>query len=122
LGDASLRGNFVVQQVTNTLGQKRLTIAATGVDISLSSALQHVVSNAQGVLLILPDGIAGQLSGTVNLGSLLPAGIPLSGTFGVSINRTGAAATETVTVGGRQLLPDLPTGPYVPFSATTSTL
>ena len=67
-------------------------------------------------------GLAGQLSGSVNLGSALPAGITLSGTFGLAINETQQAVAESLTVGGTAVSINLPAGPYVSISATNAKL
>ncbi len=67
-------------------------------------------------------GLAGQLSGTVDLSGLLPSGIDLSGTFGFAINETGQAVAESVTVGGQAVSINAPAGPYLQISATGARL
>ncbi|MEX1357603.1 MAG: VCBS repeat-containing protein, partial [Gaiellaceae bacterium] len=116
LGDASLVGSFVVEQTTNTLGQRRLVLAASGVTVSFGAT--SVLSGAEGVLVVQTAGVAGQLSGTVDLSSFLPAGVTFLGTFGLAVNRTSQAVGETVTVGGRTIVVDLPAGPFVRLSGT----
>ena len=77
----------------------------------------RVLDHGEGVLLVLPAGIAGQVSGHVDFSSLVP-GVTLLGTFGLAINRTNARVTESVTVGARTLSLDLPAGPFVRIFGT----
>ncbi|HEX6130210.1 MAG TPA: VCBS repeat-containing protein, partial [Actinomycetota bacterium] len=121
IGEAELRGNFLVQSATNTLGQRRLTIAASNVSIKLSSSGPALLTGGEGVLLVLPGGLAGQLGGSIDLGTLIP-GVTLLGTFGVAINRTNQAINETVTVGGQSIVVNLPAGPFLRFSGNGVTL
>ncbi len=109
-GDAHFSADILVQQTTNTLGQRRLVIAVSDLTVRFGSTT--VFQHADGLLLLLPGGVAAQVSGEVLLGNLIP-GVALQGTFGLAINRTNARATESVTVGGRTLSIDLPAGPYV---------
>ncbi len=116
LGDATLLGNVSIEQSTNNLGQRRLAIGVTGATVSVGST--QLLSNGQGALLILTDGIAGQLSGTVTTAGLLPPSISISGTFGIAINRTGHAIDETLAVAGQSVTLDLPAGPYTRLFGT----
>ena len=111
IGQASLTGDFSIEQTTNSLGQHRLAVGVANATISVGTT--QLISNGQGALLILPAGIAGQLSGTISTAGLLPASIGIVGTFGIAINQTPLAVDETVTVGDTAIALDLPAGSYV---------
>src|SRR5207247_3891497 len=93
----------------NQAGQRRRTIAVSNGSLTVGPI---GVTGVQGVLVVLPDGLAGSLSASINLGGL-GAGVTFSGTFGVAVNQTARAVNERVTVGGTTLTLDLPAGPYV---------
>src|SRR5439155_14650945 len=104
-----LTGNFALERTVNQAGQGRLTIAVSNGSLSVGSI---GVTGVNGVLVVLPDGLAGSLSASINLGGLV-SGVTFSGTFGVAVNQTARAVNERITVGGATLTLDLPTGPYV---------
>jgi hypothetical protein len=93
-------------------------LAGSEISIDLSDTITNVISGASGMLVILDDGLAGQVSGKVELASLLPSGVDFSGTFGVAINDTDRSVTEEITIGDETLVLDLPRGPYVRVSGT----
>ncbi len=115
---ATFSGSFAIEQTTNSLGQRRVAVAFSNGTVSLGTVLPNVLTNAQGVFVVLPaisgnpgsGGFAGTLSGTVNL-ALVPE-LHFAGTFGLSVNQTNRRITETVTVGGRTLVLDVAAGPY----------
>src|SRR5205807_4646783 len=102
-------GSFAIQPATTGTGARQTVIAATGLSVDLSSSLTGIVTGGQGILVILPGGLAGQLSGTVHTGSLIP-GASLAGTFGFAINQTSSQVSESVTVGTQTVSLDLPAG------------
>ena len=125
VGDFKLTGNFVVESQTNTGGQRRITLAASGVNVTnldgqpLFGAVS--VTDGAGLLLVLPDpdgtgpmtgGLAGTLSASVDLSGLM-GGVTVRGTFAVSINQTRRAITESVVLANERLTLDLPAGPYL---------
>ena len=112
----TLQGSFAVQQST-AAGQTEVTIAATGVQLSLGSTLSDVLTDGQGLFVVLPTGIAGELQGTVNASGLVP-GVQFSGTFGFAINETGAAVTRSLSVGGQTVSLNLAAGNYAQVSGT----
>ena len=116
VGGVTLKGSFAVQQSTSA-GQTEVTIAATGVALSLGTSLPNVLTNGQGLFVVLPTGIAGQLQGTVNASGLVP-GVQFSGTFGFAINETGVAVTQSLSVGGQTVSLNLPAGTYAQVSGT----
>src|SRR5205085_8646719 len=90
-GAVTVGGSFLVQQTTNSLGAARTILAISGGHVDLSSSLHNVLTNVNGALLMTAGGVAAQIAGTVDLSGVLPAGIALEGTFGLSINQTAAA-------------------------------
>ena len=112
----TLQGSFAVQQST-AAGQTEVTIAATGVALSIGTSLPNVLTAGQGLFVILPSGIAGQLQGTVNASGLVP-GLQFSGTFGFAINQTGSAVTQSLSAGGQTVSLNLPAGNYAEVSGT----
>jgi len=122
LDGTQLAGDFAIEQTTNNLGQHRTTIAVANVHVTLPSSTGDILSDGQGVLLLLSDGIAGQLSGSINAAGLLPSSVGLVGTFGIAINKTGHAVDESVTVGGRTIAISLPAGPFLRISGTGAQL
>ncbi len=112
----SLEASFAIEQTTNALGQRRMLIAVSGGKVSLGDAFPDVLTGVRGVLLRLPDGLAGQIEGTIDLGDTLP--VQFSGSFGFAINQTGQAIAESVEVGGETLAVDLPAGPFVRIAGT----
>ncbi|HXG49304.1 MAG TPA: hypothetical protein VNO52_16895, partial [Methylomirabilota bacterium] len=106
----TLSGLFAFEQVTNSLGQKRVRVAATHVGLSLGGVVE--VEDGQGSFLLGPDGLAGSISATVRLNNL-PEGVEFSGRFGLSINKTSRSVNETFTVAGQNITLNLPAGPYL---------
>ena len=105
----------VVLQKTTSAGQSRLVIAVANLTVQFGSTT--ILRNGQGMLLVLPGGVAAQLSGTIDFSTLVP-GVTLLGTFGLAINRTTADVTESIAVGGRTISLNLPAGPYVRIFGT----
>ena len=104
-------------QQSTAAGQTEVTIAATGVALSLGSSLPNVLTGGQGLFVVLPTGIAGELQGTVNASGLVP-GLQFSGTFGFAINETGAPVTQSLSVGGQTVSLNLTAGNYAEVSGT----
>ena len=112
----TLQGSFAVQQST-AAGQTEVTIAASGVQLSIGTSLPNVLTGGQGLFVVLPSGVAGQLQGTVNASGLVP-GLQFSGTFGFAINQTGSAVTQSLSVGGQTVSLNLSAGNYAQVSGT----
>src|SRR5205085_6458249 len=67
VGGIDLHGNFLIEQTTNQLGQKRTTIATTGLTVKIGST--DLLTNASGAIILVPGtaptgGLVGQISGT----------------------------------------------------------
>ncbi len=95
VGSESLTGNFALQKVTTSRGVATESLVASGISVYLGDGSTGVqISNAGGSLLILPTGIAMDVSGAATL--LGVSGLTLGGTLDVRFNNTGAAVDETV--------------------------
>ena len=117
----TLTGAFAIQQSTSSTGQTQVALAATGVSVSFGSTIGTVLTGGQGLFVILPSGIAGQLSGTVSLGSVIP-GVTLGGTFGFAVNQTSVPVQESLSAGGQTVSLNLPAGPFSEITGTGVTL
>ena len=123
VGDLSIAGAFTVERATSSTGDTRTVLGLTGGIVSLGGS--QLVTGVQGALVVIPGatgGIAASLSGTVDLSSVLPSSVQVSGTFAVAINQTSARVSENVTVGSTVVVLDLVAGPYVSVSATGAVL
>ena len=78
----------------------------------------QILSGGQGVLIVLPGGLAGEISGTVSLDTLTGGAVKLGGTFALAINQTGAAVTESTALNGETLTLNLPKGPFIRIAGT----
>jgi hypothetical protein len=120
IGGVVLTGDFLVEQTTNQVGQRRLTIAATGVSLTVGDI---AMTEGEGILLVFPErtlpdgtvqpgGIAGSLSARLDLDGLID-GVSFSGSFGIAINQTSRAILEQIQIDDETLTLDLPTGPFL---------
>src|SRR5207247_9478841 len=82
-------------------------MAATGVEMSFANSML-VVHNGEGVLLILPAGVAGRLSAQVGLAA--NSGVSLRGSFSLEFNTTSAAISQTFRIGANTTVLDLVAG------------
>jgi hypothetical protein len=111
VGSESLTGNFAFHKITTSSGLATESLVASGINVYLGDGATGVqISNAGGSLLILPTGIAMDVSGTAALQGV--SGLTLGGTLDVRFNNTGAAVDQTVPA------PD----PSNPGQTTTKTL
>ncbi|NMM17214.1 MAG: VCBS repeat-containing protein, partial [Cellulomonas sp.] len=120
LGDVTLTASLLFQQATNTAGQSRTVIAVSGGSVALGSTT--ILTGVEGLVVLVPAGMAMSLAGTLNLGSLLPAGVTIAGSFALAMNQSTVRVTETVTVGGRTVSLDLAAGQYIRVGGTGITL
>ncbi|MGV2340334.1 MAG UNVERIFIED_CONTAM: autotransporter-associated beta strand repeat-containing protein [Planctomycetaceae bacterium] len=107
----TLSGNFTFTRRPASDGNPALTIiAASEVTLQLNGSSTNLVSvsNGQGVLVLSQSGLAADLSVTV---AESIDNVSFAGTFGLAINSTGSAISETVTVGGSSRTISLPAGP-----------
>ena len=103
-----LSGRFAFEEIRNSLGQRIVRMAATGVEMSFANSML-VVHNGEGVLLILPAGVAGRLSAQVGLAA--NSGVSLRGSFSLEFNTTSAAISQTFRIGANTTVLDLVAGP-----------
>ncbi len=106
LGGPELSGSFSVVRRT-TAGGTRTVIAVAGAQFRLSSTDAPILTGIGGIFVVAPTGIAGSLSGTVDLSSVLPADVVVSGSFALLVNRTTSRVTESVTLGGSTISIDI---------------
>ncbi|MFM8479114.1 MAG: autotransporter-associated beta strand repeat-containing protein, partial [Planctomycetaceae bacterium] len=113
----TLSGSFTFTRRAASAGSQALTvIAASDVSLQLNGSSGNLVSvtNGSGVLVLSQSGLAADLSVTV---AESIDNVSFAGTFGLAINSTGSAISETVTVGGSSRSISLPAGPYVRLTA-----
>src|SRR5207247_609601 len=108
-----LRGRFVFEETTNSLNQRIVRVAASGVEMSFANG-SLVVRNGDGVLLFLPSGTAGRLSADVGLAA--NTGVALRGSFAPEFNTTGQAVSQPLRIGANTTNLDPPAGPFLRVS------
>lgn len=106
---------------TITGGERVVTVAATAIALDLGSAANDLirVTNGSGAFIITAAGVAGSSTATVGLN--VP-GLSLGGTFNVRLNNTNSAVNETVSIGGSNVVINLPAGPYLQINGSGVTL
>ena len=116
LGGQTLSGDFAFGVGSDSAGHTVVTIAASNVSLTLGS-LGGVTGASGEILVTSGNGIAASLSGTL---ALTAPGITTGGAFNVEVNSTGAAVSQSFTVGGQTLALSLPaaSGPYIQVAAT----
>ena len=119
LGQA-LSGSFTFDQGTTIEGDPILSAAFSDVSVNLGGAGFVRVSQANGLVLLTPDGLAGRVTASVALTT--PNASLGSGTFAVALNTTGHAVRETATTAGSTVDVDLPGGPFLRVEATGARL
>ena len=112
----SLAGTFSFDQATTIEGGSVVTTAFSGVSVDLGSTGFVHVTNASGLVLLTPSGLAGQVSASVSLS--VPQVSLSAGSFVLQINSTGSPVQETATVGGSTVSVNLPGGPFLRVAAT----
>ncbi|MCX5669694.1 MAG: hypothetical protein NTU94_00015, partial [Planctomycetota bacterium] len=126
----TLTGNFSFEQTTTAAGTKVIRVAVGDVGLRLTAG-DKVLFDLQGIsgaLLIMPQGLAGQLTLAPEGGFHLniPTTDPLFSLgvdkLTISINRMSAPVKDSFSVGGETLTLDLPAGPYVRVEAVGASL
>ncbi|MFM8477691.1 MAG: beta strand repeat-containing protein, partial [Planctomycetaceae bacterium] len=118
----SISGSFSVTRRDATADRPALIIiAASGVSVDFSGTAGSLISasSGSGLLILTHTGLAAELAVTV---SESIDQLSLSGTFGLAINSTGVAISETVMVDGSPRTLALPAGPYVRLTADNAAL
>jgi hypothetical protein len=107
-----LRGSFALEQVTDSLGGKALSIAVSDGELRLGDASNDflVASDVEGFLVLLTGGMGGRLEASV---SLDVQGASLSGDLVLEVNTTTGTFDESLTVGTRTIDLTLDTGQFV---------
>jgi hypothetical protein len=122
----TVHGSFTLRVLPDASSKPTVVLGVSGGSVDLSSSEKSVLSGVSGLLVIVPGtggGVAGTIQGTVDLTSVLPASVAgLSGTFGVSINQTSQAVSDSLTVGGQLVSISLQPGPYLAVTATGAQL
>ncbi|CAB5080406.1 hypothetical protein D3OALGB2SA_510, partial [Olavius algarvensis associated proteobacterium Delta 3] len=106
IGTVTLTGDFVIQQTTNQAGQRRLTIAVANAGLSIGDI---GITDGEGILLVLPDGLAGSLDAAIDLSGIVD-GVTFTGRFAIAVNQVSRAITEEVQVNGETVSVNLPAG------------
>ena len=107
----NLTGGFSFSQATASDGQNVLIVAFNGVGLNLGPNNAVIVSGVNGSILLTPQGLAGQVSGSV----MVTQGGTLSGSASINLlfNTTGAPVQKTVTIGANTISINVPAGPYL---------
>ncbi|MEN0072261.1 MAG: hypothetical protein AAGC63_14885, partial [Propionicimonas sp.] len=133
IGTIALRGSFAIRRIPAGAGAMRTVVAVAGGSLTLVGTTP-ILRNINGLFVVVPPavagattpaqagGIAGQLSGTIDLSSLLPPEVGVSGGFALLVNRTGRRVTESVTLAGTTTTLDVAAGPYLKVAGTGITL
>ena len=108
-----IRGAFVFEQVgAGTARVVRIGVTAGTLDLGGLVS----VSDAEGLFVLSNGGVAGQLSARLALTT--PGALDLSGSFSLALNTSALAVRQSVQVGAREVLVDVPAGPYLRVSGT----
>ena len=110
----SLTGTFAFSQVAGG----DVTVAATGVAANLGGGAV-TLSSGTAALLVSANGIAGRITGTLNVS--VP-GLTLGSGFTVVLNSSAAPVSRTFDVAGTTVALDVPAGPFVRVEATHMTI
>lgn len=115
-------GSFDVERLDPTPGSPNSGDEITAIGISEGVLSLHVgstaglsVENIEGAFVATATGLAGQATADAEIEI---AGLELNGTIGLMINRTNAPYTRSVTVNGRTVAINVPTGPYTRVTVT----
>src|SRR5690606_10191675 len=84
-------------------------LAFADVDLNLPGGV-GAVSDMSGALMVVPDGFAGMLEGSVTLSQ---PDLNLAGTAAFGFNTLDVAVDEVIEVGGANIALGLPAGPYL---------
>ncbi len=111
----TLTGDFTFESETLADGTTALSVAGTSLSLQLGTATTYITFAGQGALLITADGLAGEVSGTINTSNLPVA---FSGDFSLLVNTSTSAVDESFTVDGQTIALSVPAGPYLRVAGT----
>jgi hypothetical protein len=95
----SLSGSFTIQKVTTSKGVSTVSLVASGITAFFGDGDTGVqISNGGGAILILPAGLALDVSGAASLVGV--TGLTLGGTLHVLYNNTGSDVNESLPAPG----------------------
>ncbi len=112
----TLRGAFSVERVNGATGAPLTRIAVSGVQLDLGLAAGPEITNGEGTFLVTAAGLAGELSADLALAGVATLSVT------VAINTTAIAVNERFRVAGRDVVLELPAGPYLRAEANDVTL
>jgi autotransporter-associated beta strand protein len=118
----TISGNFSFTRRASTDDRPALTIIDAdqiSVDFRGTAGSLISVTSGSGLLVLTQSGLAAQLN--VSVSESIDQ-VSISGIFGLSINSTDTAISETVTVSGTDRTISLPAGPYVRLTADSAVL
>jgi len=121
----TLQGNFQFEHYTNADGVKVVRIAAEGVKLSIRNGDTEIISLEQddddiGYLMILPQGVVGQLSASLSLGDQISQFLSISSEVELKFNTLPIAFSDTFTINGVERSINVRAGPYVEISAVNT--
>ena len=94
----TLSGDFFFEQTTNSLGDTRVRVAGSNIELNLGDGLLTLTSDdaidGPALFLLGPDGFAGSFSGAV---AVNVPNVSFSARLTVRVNNTGVAINETFT-------------------------
>ncbi|MDG1088154.1 MAG: hypothetical protein P8P20_10485, partial [Acidimicrobiales bacterium] len=112
----TITGNFAFEQTTDSNGAQVLAAAVSDVSFSLGSNLL-TLTNGFGLIVFTDDGMFGQ--GAADLSSSSDD-VELAGTFGFTLNTTGAAQQHSFDVGGESTPIDADSGNFLQIIAMSA--
>lgn len=103
----TLLGNFVFEKSGGIV-----LVGASDVSFGFTEGATELMSitNGTGGFRITSAGVAGVLAGEFS--EAIPV-VEVTGTFGAAFNTTGAAVSQTISVGGESIIIDVPAGNYL---------
>ena len=122
--DQSLTGNFLIESTVDSVtGSSVVVILASRVEVLMKASEANVVSvtNGEGALVLNSEGIAGQLSGAIDVniggGATFKAANLL-----IQLNNTNSQVVQEFEMGGKKYSMDIPFGPYLRLSTQSAEL
>ncbi|MDC0296391.1 hypothetical protein OAK95_01935, partial [Akkermansiaceae bacterium] len=101
VGPVTIVGGFLFDQTTDGAGNITTRIAIDQASLTVDD---EDVAAADGAVVLLADGIAGNLTGSIESGG---GGASVGAAVTVSINTTGREVNETIMLGDREFVIDL---------------
>ena len=98
LPTAHFEGTFLFRQSTRAAGQTITVIAVSGLTASIDG---QGLTDGSGALILLPGGIAGVVSGRIDVS--VGSGTSASGGATLRINQSGEFVDETIEIGGESI-------------------